>query len=100
MRLMNTATDTTPADRTTLSDDGVGPSLGIPVGGMAAPRPTSRSVLFKEMRNRQNTVVKIGDLEFLVRRVQPVVRKTPSHHHRRDSEVVGEIANDGHRTAA
>src|SRR5438270_2748966 len=62
MRLMKTATDTTPAERTTLSDEVEGPALGAPDCWTI-----SRSVLFKEVCNRHDPVVEVSDLVFLVR---------------------------------
>src|SRR5580692_1342425 len=95
-RLINTATDTTPAERITLSD-GARLSAGTPPGATGV---RSLAVLFKEVGNRFDTGVIIRELVFFVGRVQPVVGQPETHEDARNSQVIGEVANDGNRTAA
>src|SRR4029079_18336419 len=87
-RLISTASDTIPAERTTLSD---WPLLAAPTVVTLA---TSLHVLFKEMGNRHNPGVVVRDFIFFVGRVQPVVRQSEPHQDGWNPQVCGEIPDD------
>src|SRR5689334_8888304 len=91
-RLMNTATETTPAERTTLSDA---------VGGLASTRPASSlAVLFKEVGNRHDAGVVVRQLVFFIGRMQSIVGQAETHQDGRNAQVLGEITNDRDGAAA
>ena len=89
IRLVKTESDTTPADRTSRSlcvaelAGGTCSASSEFLGGSedsAGPgRVTSLPVLFKEVGNRHNPRIIVGNLVFLVWRMQSIVGQAETH---------------------
>src|SRR5713101_7418627 len=94
IRLMSTATDTTPAERTTLS---LWPLVAAPAGVRPA---TSLPVLFKEVGDRHDPGVVIRDFVFLVRRMEAIVRQSEPHQDGWNPQVGGEVSDNRNRSTA
>src|ERR1700674_2077803 len=94
IRLMSTATDTTPAERTTLS---VWPLVAAPAGVTPA---TSLPVLFKEVGDRHDSGVIVRDFIFLVGRMEAIVRQSEPHQDGWNPQVRGEVPDNRDRSTA
>src|ERR1700719_164297 len=93
-RLISTASDTTPAERTTLSD---WPLVAAPAGVKPA---TSLPVLFKEVGDRHDPGVVIRYFVFLVRRMKAIVRQAEPHQDGWNPQVGGEVSDNRNRSTA
>src|SRR5579864_5500790 len=89
---MATATETMPADRTTLS-------AGGGVWGLVA-KGSLEGQLFEEVGDGHDAPVIVFETVFLVGRVEAVVGEAEAHQDRRDVQVVGEVADHGDGAAA
>src|SRR5579885_3160886 len=87
-RLIAMAIETTPAERTTLSE-----------AGEAGPT-TSLSVFFEKLGNRHDPRVVILDFVLFVGRMQTIIGKAKAHHYGRNFEEFRKIADDRNRSAA
>src|SRR5713101_915038 len=93
-RLMSTASDTTPAERTTLS---LWPLVAAPAGVRPA---TSLPVLFKEVGDRHDPGVVIRDFVFLIRRMEAIVWQSEPHQDGWNPQVGGEVSDNWNRSNA
>src|SRR6476619_5758323 len=93
-RLISTAKDTTPAERTTLSD---WPLVAAPAG---VSRATSLPVLFKEVGDRHDSGVVVRDFILLVRRMEAVVRQAEPHQDGWNPQMGGEVSDNRNGSTA
>src|SRR5271168_3558687 len=89
MRLIRTAMETTPAERTTLSCR--------PAASCASLR---LAVLFKEVGNRHDPRIVVRQFVLFIRRVQTIVRQAESHEDGGDAEVFREVPDNRNRSSA
>src|SRR5262249_12275658 len=104
IRLMNTASDTTPAERTTFSFCDkplcVAAAFVGATSGAVLVSVILFAVLFEKVGNCHDACVVIRQLIFLVGGVQPVVGQSESHKYGGDAKVPREIAHNRNRSAA
>src|ERR1035438_8944689 len=93
MRLMKTARETTPAERTKRS-------VWPPEAASASAASSLPAVLFKEVGNGRDPRVVIRDLEFFVGRMQPIVRQAEAHQNGWNPQMRGEVPHDWNGAAA
>src|SRR5579863_10257160 len=96
-RLIRTAMETTPAERTTLS---LWPGAAAGLGSVTLPATVSLSVLFEKVGNRHDPGVIVRHFILLVGRVQSIVGKSEAHEDGGNPQVFRKISHDGNRPAA
>src|SRR6476646_7890515 len=94
-RLIRTATETTPAERTTLSLWAIGAGSAVTL-----PATASLPVLFEKVGNRHDPGVIVRHFILLVGRVQSIVRKSEAHEDGGNPQMFRKIPHDGNRSAA
>src|SRR5579871_5752441 len=100
-RLIRTAIETTPAERTTLSLCAMcEPGAAGGWGSVTLPATVSLSVLFEKVGNRHDPGVIVRHFILLVGRMQSIVGKSEAHEDGRNPQVFREISHDGNRPAA
>src|SRR6185437_2423406 len=99
MRLKNTATDTMPAERITLSCAADCPAV-CSTSADKKPPELPLSVLFEEVSHGPDAQIVVFDAELLGGRMKAVVGKAEAHQHGGNPEVSFEIADDWDRAAA
>src|SRR5580704_9023085 len=92
MRDMAIATETIPADRTTLSD-GAGLSILVAKFRLTRHRAGLLSQFFEKVRDGHNAGVIIANLVLFVGRMQAVVGQAEAHQNRGNVQMPGEVAN-------
>src|SRR5215469_18066025 len=62
--------------------------------------PALRTNGGEETNDRLDAAMEVGQVEFLIWRVQVVVRKSKAHHERRGLQLADEVADDGNGAAS